>query len=93
MNISTISQVLYNNPAYADLFNQVFDKYFIFFGRSDSGKQIFDDINQNRKLSCSVDIPFQKSGNFSNDTLNELVILKQVHDEFYGNQFSQDWVA
>ncbi|HJZ41118.1 MAG TPA: TlpA disulfide reductase family protein [Bacteroidales bacterium] len=80
--------VQYNNPAYAGLFNQVYDKYFVFFGRSPEGSQIYADINQSgsyRALSATL------SGtiNFSNDTLKELIMLKQIHDEFYGNQFSR----
>ena len=80
--------VLYGNPAYADLFNQVYEKYFIFFGRTDLGKQIYTDINQTGSYSalCST---LAKNNNFGNDTLMELVILKQVHDEYYGSQFSR----
>jgi peroxiredoxin len=80
--------VLYQNPAFAELFNSVFDKYFIFFGRSAKGGQIFEDINQKGSLS-SLLATLRQSGNFSNDTLTELVIMKQLHDEFYGNQFSR----
>jgi len=80
--------VLYNNPAYNELFNQVFDKYFVFFGRTSEGGQIYTDINRYgsyRKLLNSL------SGNinFSNDTLQELVILKQIYDEYYSDQFSR----
>jgi peroxiredoxin len=80
--------VLYDNPAYADLFNQVFNKYFIFYSRTDEGKQIFDDINQQGSYRALL-ATLSKNTNFSNDTLKELVILKQIHDEFYGNQFSR----
>ncbi len=80
--------VLYNNPVYGDLFNQVFDKYFIFLGRSDSGKKVYDDINRIGSYSSLLHT-LSVAGNFSNDTLKELIILKQVHDEFYGNQFSR----
>ncbi len=80
--------VLYNNPAYADLFNQVYSKYFVFYGRSDQGKQIYTDINQLSSYT-SLLATLSKNTNFSNDTLKELIILKQVHDEFYGNQFSR----
>ena len=80
--------VLYNNPAYADLFNQVYSKYFVFYGRSDEGKQIYTDINQLASYT-SLLASLSKNTNFSNDTLKELIILKQVHDEFYGNQFSR----
>ncbi len=81
--------VLYANPSYADLFNQVYDKYFIFFGRTDSGKQIYQDINQSGSYQDLLKT-LSKSGNFNNDTLMELVILKQLHDEFYGSQFSRN---
>jgi peroxiredoxin len=80
--------VLYQNPAFAELFNNVFDKYFIFFGRSAEGEQIFEDINQKASLT-SLLATLRESGNFNNDTLTELVIMKQLHDEFYGNQFSR----
>ncbi len=80
--------VLYHNPAYADLFNQVYSKYFVFYGRSDQGKQIYTDINQLGSYSALLST-LSKNANFSNDTLKELIVLKQVHDEFYGNQFSR----
>jgi peroxiredoxin len=80
--------VLYHNPAYADLFNQVYSKYFVFYGRSEQGKQIYTDINQLGSYS-SLLATLSKNTNFSNDTLKELIILKQVHDEFYSNQFSR----
>jgi peroxiredoxin len=80
--------VLYSNTAYADLFNQVFNKYFVFFSRSDSGRKIFEDINTLASYS-HLQQTLARSKNFSNDTLIELVILKQIHDEYYGTQFSR----
>jgi peroxiredoxin len=81
--------VLYYNPAYADLFNQVYNKYFIFYGRSAEGKQIYADINQKGSYRALM-ATLSNNTNFSNDTLKELIILKQVHDEFYGDQFSRN---
>jgi len=81
--------VLYYNPAYADLFNQVYSKYFVFYGRSEQGKQIYSDINQLGSYRALLRT-LSENTNFSNDTLKELIILKQVHDEFYGNQFSRN---
>jgi peroxiredoxin len=80
--------VLYNNTAYADLFNQVYNKYFIFYSRSEEGRQLLTDINQKGSYKA-LQATLSKNTNFSNDTLKELVILKQVYDEFYGNQFSR----
>jgi peroxiredoxin len=81
--------VLYNNTAYADLFNQVFNKYFTFFSRSDSGRKVFTDINVKGSYHALWQT-LSGTKNFSNDTLTELVILKQIHDEYYGSQFSRN---
>lgn len=83
--------VLYNNPAYGDLFNQVFDKYFLYLGRTEAGKQIYADINQLASYHA-LKLTLDKTGGFESDSLNELVILKQLHDEFYGNQFSRQGI-
>jgi hypothetical protein len=83
--------ILYSNPAYADLFNRVFDKYFIFFGRTDAGKKIYSDINHSESITDLL-TTLSENDNFSNDTLIELIILKQLHDEFYGNQFSRNGI-
>jgi len=82
-------RVLYENPSYAELFNQVFDKYFIFIGRTGAGKQIYADINQTGSYRDLLHT-LSGSDNISNDTLTELVVLKQIHDEFYSNQFSRN---
>jgi peroxiredoxin len=80
--------VLYTNSAYSDLFNQVFNKYFVFFGRSDAGRKVYNDINQAGSYTNLINT-LSNTHNFSNDTLTELVILKQLHDEYYGSQFSR----
>jgi peroxiredoxin len=80
--------VLYNNPAYTDLFNQVYHKYFEFYGRTDQGKKIYPDINEKGSYHALLNT-LSANRNFSNDTLKELVILKEIHDEFYGSQFSR----
>lgn len=81
--------VLYNNPAYMELFNQVYNKYFMFHGRSGEGKEIFNAIN----ISGSYqDVKNALSGNevLNNDTILEMVILKQIYNEFYDDNFSRN---
>lgn len=80
--------VLYGNTAYMELFNQVYDKYFAYFGRTAKGRQIYTDINQRKSLSM-----LQKTlqnNVLTNDTLREFVILKALHDEFYEMNFSRE---
>ncbi|MBN1158846.1 MAG: TlpA family protein disulfide reductase [Bacteroidales bacterium] len=80
--------VLYGHPVYGELFARVFDKYFVFFGRTEDGKRIYHDINQLGDFDALV-ASISKTNNFSNDTLRELVILKELHDEYYSDQFSR----
>lgn len=81
-------KVLYHNKAYMDLFNQVYDRYFEFFGRTPEGQQIYSDIGKQRSITALK----KTLGNddiLKNDTLKELVILKCLHDEFYKDRFSR----
>jgi peroxiredoxin len=80
--------VLYNNPAYMELFNQVYDKYFVFFGRTNKGEKIYNDINILKSYS-ELRNTLAQDDVFSNDTVIEMVILKGVHDEFYRDNFSR----
>jgi peroxiredoxin len=80
--------VLYENPAYMELFNEVYDKYFVYFGRTPSGKKIYNDINRAGSLS-QLHETLQHNLVLSNDTLRELVILKGLHDGFYEMEFTR----
>lgn len=79
--------VLYNNPSYMELFNLVYDKYFLFFSRSLTGSVIFKDIS-NRSLS-GLKETLSDNEVLSNDTLKEMVILKALYDEFFSDNFSR----
>ncbi len=79
--------VLYNNPSYMELFNLVYDKYFLFFSRSLTGNVIFKDIS-NRSLS-GLKETLSDNEVLSNDTLKEMVILKALYDEFFSDNFSR----
>ena len=80
--------VLLYNPAYMELFKQVYDKYFVFFGRTNKGQKIYDDINRLKSFS-ELKKTLYKAEVFSNDTIIELVIIKGIYDEFYDDNFSR----
>jgi peroxiredoxin len=80
--------ILYQNPAYMELFNQVYDKYFMYFIRTVEGKILDSDINVNRSLN-KLKASLQQNNMFKNDSLLELVILKNLYDEFYSDRFSR----
>jgi peroxiredoxin len=81
--------VLYDNPAFMELFNQVYEKYFNFFGRTKEGKVIYDDINGNKSITRLKNTLAQNRV-LANDTLKEFVILKGLHDGFYEMEFSRE---
>lgn len=81
--------VLYNNPAFMELFNQVYEKYFVYFGRTKEGKVIYDNINTAKSLTRLKNTLAQNQV-LANDTLKEFVILKGLHDGFYEMEFSRE---
>lgn len=74
--------VLYNNPAYMELFSIVYDKYFSYFGRTAKGKEIYTAVNTEKSLSKLENV-LQQDSVFSDNKLKELVIIKCLYDEFY----------
>ena len=80
--------VLYGNNAYMELFNHVYDRYFLFFSRTVRGSRIFDDINRRRSLSALMST-LQTDTVLGCGRLLEFVVLKGIHDAFYGSDFSR----
>jgi len=80
--------ILYSNPAYTELFNEVFNKYFYFFGQTIPGKKIFQDINRDKSY-YELNESLQLDSFLSENSLRELVILKNIYDEFYSDKFSR----
>jgi peroxiredoxin len=85
-------QILYSNPAYMELFNQVFGKYFYFIGQTISGKKIFQDINKDKSY-YQLNKTLQLDSMLLDYSFRELVILKNIHDEFYSDKFSRSGLS
>ena len=81
--------VQYENDAYMDLFNMTYDKYFMYFGRTREGSEIYDVINKQESISKLKKL-LGEDGILPGDSLLELVILKNIHDEFYSDRFSRN---
>jgi len=80
--------VQYSNTAYMELFNLVYDKYFIFFSRTETGNAVFKNISQEKSLK-NLKKTLSNDSVLSNDTLMEMVILKGLHDGFFDDKFSR----
>ncbi len=80
--------VLYNNPAYMELFNLVYDKYFLHVARTAEGEALFDNISDQRSFTRLKNTLAQDEV-LSNDTLIEMVVLKGLYDGFFDDKFSR----
>lgn len=87
-NYFSNKKILWNNPAYMDLFNRVFNNYLKTLYRNPKGKAIPYNLIKLKSLtglkSCLDSFPY-----LHNDTLKELIILKSLYDNFYKNDFPQ----
>lgn len=80
------SAVAYDNPAYMDLFNQMFVNFLKFYMNTREGERIYSDVIYSKSPSLTK----QTLSNclaLTNDTLQELVLLKGIHDALYDNEF------
>jgi hypothetical protein len=80
--------VQHHNEAYMDLFNITYDRYFMYFGRTDEGKAIYETVNRNGSFVETKSL-LKEDGVLPSDSLCELVILKNIFDEFYSDRFSR----
>jgi len=81
--------VLYHHIAYMDLFRQVYDKYFYYFSTTPEGKVILDDINKKKSYSA-LKKSLQQDEVLQDPCLLEMVVLKNLHDNFYTDMFSRE---
>ena len=78
--------LLYDNEAYMELFNITYDRYFEYFGRT--GDAIYNVINRQGSFGGLKRLLAQ-DGVLPTDSLCELVVLKNIYDEFYADRFSR----
>jgi peroxiredoxin len=81
--------VLYQNPAYMDMFNQLFANYLSYYSNTKEGKAIpyflirLKSLERIRGALDSVEA-------LSNDTLQEMIISKSLYDNFYKEDFPKE---
>lgn len=79
--------VAYENPAYMDLFNQMFTNFLKFYMNTREGERIYSDINL-AKSPVKAKQTLSNSLAITNDTLQEMVLLKGIHDALYDCYFT-----
>ncbi|MBN1119261.1 MAG: TlpA family protein disulfide reductase [Bacteroidales bacterium] len=79
---------LYNNPAYLDLFNMVFENYFSYFSRADENKKLSKAISEMKTYESLRNVLAQ-DGVIQPEELLNMVILKGLYEEFYDDNYSR----
>jgi len=72
-------QILYNNPAYTTLFNELFRDYLPYYADTRQGKRLVADIAKAKSYSFAM----ETLGNnplLQDSTFRELVLIKSIHD-------------
>ena len=74
------------NPAYMELFNKMYDRFFFYYARTPQGKGLVSVINRKHDLKELRSL-LKNHPAIPDDTLADLVILKEVNEQFYKNIF------
>ena len=80
--------VLYNNPGYMNLFNKIFERYFRDLYKYESNQEIIRTILYEKSYS-KLKKELQNTALNHKENLVEMVILKQLHDQFYRGDYSR----
>lgn len=78
-----------HNPAYLDLFSKMYEKFFYYFSRTDQGENLNQIINLEHDLHA-LRAELRKHNSIANDTIADLVILKEVSESFYRDFFYKE---
>lgn len=81
------SPVLYNNPAYMDLFNEIFDSYFDNILTRKEGPTLYAIINYGHSIK-RLNAFLSQINYLQNTQLREMVIMKGLYDCFYNKNMS-----
>ena len=79
------SEVLYFNPAYMELFNEVFQDYFKQFAQEHPEKQIQVLLNRQKDFS-GIQRLMKKESALQDDALREMVMVKGLYDGLFDEQ-------
>lgn len=78
--------ILYQNPAYMNLFNQLFNNYLAVLYKTPEGKKIPYFLVRHRSLT-KIKSVMDSIAYLNNDTLQEMIICKSLYDNFYKDDF------
>lgn len=84
--------VLVQNPAYMELFNQVFANYLSAFSKTEYGKDIPYFLIREKSYS-KIKLALEQAPFFKDKRLTDLIIVKSLFDNFYREDFPQESIV
>ena len=78
--------IRYQNVSYMDLFNQLYTNYLLFYMNKSEGERLYSDIALAKSPSMAKET-FSNNLVLTNDSIQELVLLKGLNDACYGKEF------
>jgi len=77
------------NPAYSDLFNKLYEKFLFYYSQTIDGMNVNSTINNYHSL-YSLRNELKKHPAIPNNTLADLVIMKEVNESFYRDYYYKE---
>ncbi len=84
--------ILYQNPAYMDLFNQLYSNYLSYYSKSKQGKHIPLFLIKDKSLK-KIKSALNETPALQCDTFQDLIICKSLFDNFYKEDFPQESIT
>jgi hypothetical protein len=79
---------LYYNPAFMELFNEIFTDYFDLYMQENPESNLYYIVNREQSLD-KLRESIRKDKALSDKTMQEFVIIKSLYDAFYNDRFSK----
>jgi len=83
----THKPVLYNNPAYMELFNGLYHSFFQYYYNTSKGQRIYNDIAKGKSPYLIIKT-LQNRYELQDDTLAEFIMLKGLYDGAYPSKLA-----
>ncbi|MEX2371890.1 MAG: TlpA disulfide reductase family protein [Bacteroidales bacterium] len=77
------------NPAYMELFNEMYEEFLFFYSRTTEGKSVNTLVNRSHNLTALKDT-LMKHPSVPDEQLAELIIIKEIFDIYFKDYFYKE---
>jgi peroxiredoxin len=88
----TSKPVLYNNPAYMELFNKLFNNYLSYFSKTDSGRMVPQYLIKHKSLQLLRNA-LSKNKYLEDKNLQDIILSKSLYDNYYKDDFPHEAIV